>query len=81
MATKKKTKKATKKVYRGLTVAEMNSENAKRQAYVRLLNKLKSNEKIAPEIRAVLRKMHKAALSVVDYSGLLTIENSKYSKR
>jgi len=73
---KKKTTKTIAK--RGLTAAEMKAENAKRQAYVGYLNKLKNNEQISSEMRAILKRMHKAALDVVNLSGLLFIENSKY---
>ncbi len=70
-------KKTTK---RGLSLAEMKSERSKRQAYVSCLDKLKSNEKVAPEVRAIIKKMHKAALVVVSLGNQLSIENSKYLK-
>jgi len=74
---RKKTPKTVKR-YRLLTNAEMKAIFVKQQGYVGLLNKLKNNEKILPEVRSVLKRMHKASLVSVDYSSLLSLKNSIY---
>lgn len=67
MATTKKTTKKTAK-YRYLTDAERNKIRKQFQTFMPYLVKLRENEKIEPETRAVIRKMHKSLRDALDYS-------------
>lgn len=72
MATKKTTKKTAKKPSkRSLTKAEREKIRNHFQTFMPYLVKLRDNENIDKETRAVIKKMHKCLRDALDYSQTL----------
>ena len=69
MNTKKTTKKPNKK--RSLTKSEREKIRKYFQAFMPYLVKLRDNENIDKETRAVIKKMHKSVREALDYSQTL----------